>query len=111
MLTSHDFCVFRNGAGGFALTLAGNNDHSSVFHLNGSELLPYTIEFSQGAGYFNATPSLPLTNSTTGFTASAIRDCNGGTNMTLRLRINASDIESRVAGVYSDTIVITVAPD
>lgn len=111
--SAKDFCVFRNGYGGFSLTASGSNDSGGNFRVNdgASSYIPYTVEFSDGGSWFTASPSTQLSSSTTGFTGDSTRDCGGGTSHSMRVTMQQSDLASAATGNYSDTITLIVQPE
>jgi hypothetical protein len=108
---NHNFCIFRNAAGGFSLTTTGSHDGGGRFNLAGAGTIAYRLEYSQGSGYFPVTPGVMLSNSTSSFIANSARGCDGGTNTSLRLTIDEADIISNPSGIYSDTLIIIVEPE
>ena len=108
---TEDFCVFRNGSGGFGITINSANASGGNFNLIGTGSTPYTIELSQGGGYFAITPGSLLTNGTSGFSGNTTRDCGGTENTTLRVTVDAADLAGLAQGSFSDTIVIMAEPN
>lgn len=109
---ARNFCIFRNGSGGFSITASGSNNGGGQFRLSsGSSLIPYRIEFSGSGSWFEATPGSALTGSTTGFKGHSIRDCNGGTNHSMRVTIPAANLAAAPSGNYADTVTIYVQPE
>jgi hypothetical protein len=108
---SEDFCVFRNGYGGFAITATGNNDAGGNFRLrSGSNTIPYSVQFNDGGAWHNAVPGSQLSNSVTGFTGVSRRNCGGSTSHTMRVTIQEMDLSAARSGDYTDTITILVEP-
>ena len=106
-----DFCVFRNGYGGFAITANGNNDSGGNFKVSsGTNTLPYSIEFSDGGAWYSAAPGSTLNAATTGFTGNSTRDCGGGTSHKMRVTLQQLDLGAAQAGAYSDTVTIRIEP-
>ena len=111
---TEDFCLFRNGYGGVAIRSNGSHDAAGRFNLQGAgSSIPYTLEYSQGGGFFAAAPGEAIVAAVSGFVGDSSRDCSnvGGTNTAVRVSVNAADIGSRDPGEYGDTVTIYVEPD
>ncbi|MDZ7685206.1 MAG: hypothetical protein U5O39_09600 [Gammaproteobacteria bacterium] len=108
---TEQFCVFRNGSGGFAIVTSGQNASGGNFNLAGASTVPYTLEYAQSGGYFDADPATILPSSTTGFTGSSTRNCGGANNTSLRVTVDAADLAGQPQGTFSDTIFLRVEPD
>ncbi|TQV85134.1 hypothetical protein FKG94_02795 [Exilibacterium tricleocarpae] len=110
---SEEFCVFRNGKGGVAIRTNGGNDTATQFNLSGPGTIPYTVEYSQGGGFFAAQPGVTISAAASGFAGESVRDCTnvGGTNTTVRISVSAGDIGTSAPGSYDDTVTIYVEPD
>lgn len=107
-----DFCVFRNGSGGFSINSSGSNNSGGRFRVSsGSSGIPYQIEFSDGGAWYAATPGTTLNESVTGFAGGSVRDCGGGTNHRMRVTMLEADLASSPSGNYSDTVTISVQPE
>lgn len=112
MQATRDFCVFRNGYGSFALTATGNNDSGGDFRVSsGANNIPYSLAFSQNAGWYAATPGNALGSNITGFTGESLRDCGGGSSHSLRVSVNETDLGTAQEGTYTDTVTVLVQPD
>jgi hypothetical protein len=113
MQITEDFCVFRNGQGGFSITTNGSNDAGGNFNLRSTANLPYTIEYSQGGAFLAASPGTAVPFASSGFTGDSVRDCavSGGTNTSIRFTVSESELNSKTSGTFSDTIDIFVIPD
>ena len=109
---SDDFCVFRNGYGGFAITANGANDSGGAFQVRaGSNTVPYTIEFSDGGGtWHTVSPGATLNAATSGFVGQSTRNCGGGVSHSMRVTLQQNDLSAARAGDYSDTVTILVEP-
>lgn len=107
------FCVFRNGAGGFALTAFGNHDQNSKFHVQSNSVdIPYTVEVSDGDGvWFPVAPGAFLGNTYTSFRGAEVRDCGGADSHLIRLAIQQSDLEAATPGSFTDTLTVVVEPE
>jgi len=106
-----DFCIFRNGQGGFSLEISGSNDAGGNFRLQNVSSVPYQVEVGQTGTYYTVSPSTPLTFGSSGFTGISQRDCGGLDNTSLRLTLLNADAQSVPYGVYTDTLVILVSPN
>ncbi|MCW8193250.1 hypothetical protein F6455_00430 [Proteobacteria bacterium 005FR1] len=109
---SEDFCVFRNGAGGFAITPSGSNDQNGQFHLSmGTSSIPYRIDVTDGSSWFSLGPGVTLAGSSTGFSGMSTRDCGGQDSHKLRVSLLESDLAAAPPGSYADTITLRVEPE
>lgn len=108
---TENFCVFRNGSGGFAISINSANAAGGTFNLVGSDTAPYQIELSQGGGYVAVTPGVTLSNAATGFNGSTTRNCGGSDNTTLRVSVDSADLSMVSTGTVGDTIVIIAEPN
>ncbi len=105
------FCVFRNGTGGFSILTNGSHDSGGRFHLQDATTVPYTLEYTQGSGFFEATPGVGLPSATTGFAGNSTRDCGGADNTAIRVTIDAADLEGLPTGSFSDTLTLYLEPN
>ncbi len=110
---TQDFCVFRNGQGGFAVTTNGSNDAGGKFRFGSSSGLPYTIEYGQSGVFTAVAPGATLAFSASGFAGNSVRDCadTGGTNTSIRFTVSETDLAAHSSGRFSDTVNISVLPD
>lgn len=110
--SSDDFCVFRNGYGGFSITAAGSNDAGGSFRLgSGSNFVPFSVEFGSGGAWHPVSPSTTLSSSLTGFAGDSTRNCGGGTTHSMRVTVQESDLNNADVGSYSDVITVLVQPE
>lgn len=114
--STHNFCVFRNGYGGFSITATGDNDSGGSFRLGDDPIspvlfVPYTLEFSEGGAWYEADPSTALSSTTTGFSGDSTRNCGGGTSHSVRVTVDLADLGVAKLGAYSDTITLVVEAD
>lgn len=113
---TNDFCVFRNGYGGFSVTATGDNDSGGNFRLGDDPIspvlfIPYTLEFSEGGAWYEADPNTALSSTTTGFSGDSTRNCGGGTSHSVRVTVGLADLGTSKLGSYSDTITLVVEAD
>ena len=111
-------CVYANGDGKYNLLIAGSSDaNGDTLQLNengvGTSTVDYSVDFSDGTASTSTTTSLVgAANAVSGFTGNATSaDCAGGTNATISVSVAAADYQAAVVGTYSDTLVLTVAPE
>ena len=110
--SSRDFCVFRNGHGGFSLNAVGSNDAAGRYAVSdGTNRIPYELEFREGGPWYTATPGNQLTSAATGFNGDGTRDCDGGTSHSIRVTMDENDLSAAQPGAYTDTLTILVQPD
>jgi len=108
---TEQFCVFRNGSGGFSIMTNSANASGGNFNLTGASTVPYTIEYAQSGGYFSVAPGVRLSSGTTGFVGEGTRNCGGANNTSIRVTVDAADLAGQPGGSFSDTIILTVEPD
>ncbi len=101
-----DFCVFRNGSGGFSININSANASGGNFNLVGTGSAPYLIELDQGSGFSAVSPGA----TTSGYVGSSTRECGNSDNMTMRITVDADDLAALQSGAFSDTIVIVAEP-
>ncbi|MGI9278445.1 MAG: hypothetical protein ACR2PX_02305 [Endozoicomonas sp.] len=112
-------CVFSN-TGGVTLDFDGSSDPGNYYMLSksgqcnqpgdcvGYRMRAYTPSENRWLTYrFKGQRSNDFRNA---WTASSLINCNGGTNMTLRVRMKRKDVQASEAGLFSDTMTITVSP-
>ena len=110
--TTQNFCVFRNGSGGFSLQATGEHNSGGRFHLsNNTETIPYDVSFRGSGSWYSSTPGVSLSSAATNFKGNSTRDCGGGTSHSMRVTVDENELKGAVAGTYTDTITLLVQPD
>lgn len=107
---SDNFCIYHNGDGKFNITMNGSGTGSAYTLANGSNLLPYTVGFTNGAA-----PIAPMTTlvALTGQTGANLVDstCSGGDNVKVDITVANASLATAPAGTYTGTLTMVVAPE
>ncbi|WP_067584250.1 hypothetical protein [Endozoicomonas ascidiicola] len=102
------FCVFVTDGGHYKLQASGGSASTSPFLLhNQTASISYTPQIDNHGSYTALSPGGWVTN----FQGSQSLNCNNSTNAKVRVSIKESDAKRQPAGVYSGTLVLTVAPE
>lgn len=107
-----DVCVYFNQDAPYSVVL-DSNDTPGTFELEiGGETIPYTVEYADSDGTFEAvTAGTPLTGLNTA-TNTTDDDCvTNADNAQIQVSALEADITGNPNGVYVETIDITVSPD
>jgi hypothetical protein len=110
IVAKDSFCIFRNNSGGVTITSTSLNGASAnSFRLKNinDEVIDYKVAYKQQAGFKNVKHG----RAKKGFAGSAIKDCGGGTNTELRIRVPAANTTGKPGGTYTDTLTILVEPE
>ena len=105
---SDSFCVYRNGAGNYAITMTGSGAANAFTLANGGNTLPYTVEFVNG-GNNAMTTGAALTGQAGANTTSDT--CGGTDNVSVNVAVDNADLAAAPAGNYTGTLTIVVAPE
>ncbi len=109
-LTGTDtFCVYRNGAGNYNITMNGSGA-ADAYLLNdgGTNNLAYTVSFTNGSA--NAMTTLtPLAAQTGANTTST--NCGGTDNVSVGVTVANAALAAAPAGTYTGSLTIIVAPE
>jgi len=111
---SENVCAFSNSAtGGYSVTATGSGGSGAFTLASGGSQLPYEVSWAGSANQSNGTA---LTSGTliSGFTSAATQQsCNSGpaASASLTVIIRAASLGSAMAGPYSGTLQITIAPE
>lgn len=108
-------CVWSNTSGRkYNVTATGDGGTGTDFSLSdGTNALPYTVEWAATSG---ATTGSALTSGTalTGLSSSAVNpSCSSGASKSASLIVNmaSADLLAAVAGSYTGTLTLVVAPE
>ncbi len=108
---SDAFCVYRNGTGGYEVTISSPQADDGAFRLrSGDEFIAYSVTFNDeaeitGGSAVNSGDKLAGTGSATSVT------CGNGSNASLGVSIAAVALQAAPTGVYTDTITLLVEPN
>ncbi|WP_067583577.1 hypothetical protein [Endozoicomonas ascidiicola] len=105
--TPMHFCVFSQGGSQFQLKAQGANNPSTYSLKQGSSSISYELQLNHRSNTNNIV-SLPPGNYTGAWNGSISQSCEseGGRNMSLTVHVPAG--QSTNAGVYSDSVTLTV---
>jgi hypothetical protein len=110
---SRDVCAFSSSnTSGYSVTASGDGA-GGAFTLGGPAPLPYEVRWSGSANQTNGT-ALTAGAVTSGFASSASQQtCNSGpaASASLTVIIRAAVLGSALAGSYSGTLQVTIAPE
>lgn len=103
---SDDLCVF-NSTASYNVTVTTANGSFELS--NGTQTIPYSLSWSD----LNNTDlavfySIPLTGRTGDRTSPT---CDGGTNTTVAVRVDAAAFNNAVPGTYTDTVTMMIQPE
>lgn len=110
IVAKESFCIYRNHSGGVAITSTSlNGANANKFRLRNvnGDFINYKVAYKQQARFKNVKHG----QAKTGFVGSPIKDCGGGTNTELRIRVTAANTAGKPGGSYSDTLTILVEPE
>jgi hypothetical protein len=110
---SQDVCAYSSSAtSGYSVTAIGDGA-GGAFTLAGPAPLPYQVRWSDAANQTNGT-ALTAGTLTSGFISSASQQtCNSGpaASASLTVIIRAAALGSALAGSYTGTLQVTIAPE
>lgn len=106
---SDSFCVYRNGAGNYNITMNGSGG-SGAYLLNdgGTNNLPYTVSFTNGSAN-SMTASTALTAQANANTTSTT--CGGSDNVSVGVTVTNASLAAAPAGTYTGSLTVIVAPE
>ena len=107
---SDSFCVYRNGLDGFNITMTGDGAASAFELTDGTNTLPYAVEFVNGSAQAITTGST-LTGQTGAFTANDTCDNGTSNNVAVNITVANGDLATVPAGSYAGTLTMVVAPE
>jgi hypothetical protein len=109
-LTGNDaFCVYRNGAGNYNITMNGNGTASAYTLASGGNTLAYTVDFNNG-GLNAMTATTPLAAQTGADTVDT--DClTNGDNVSVGITVSNAALAAAPAGTYIGVLTMVVAPE
>ena len=114
-LTGNDtLCIYRNGSGTYQITATGSGTGSAFTVTDGSNTLPYTVDYTSDLLGTPTTTTMSTGSALTGQAGvdSASTTCaGGGDNAQVDITISNADLTSAPAGAYSGTLTLVVAPE
>jgi hypothetical protein len=111
--SAEDVCVWSNTSGrGYTVTASGSGASNAFALSDGSNSLPYSVEWAGSAGQASGTA---LTSGTAlgGLTSTATNPtCSAGPAATASLvvKMSAANLQAAVASAYTGTLTLVVAP-
>lgn len=111
---SQSVCAYSSSnTNGYSVTATGSGSGGAFALSSGTAQLPYDVLWAASSGQTGGT-SLVAGTTTVGFTSLASQQtCNSGpsTSASLTLVIRSATLGSALAGSYSGTLQITIAPE
>lgn len=111
--SAEDVCVWSNTSGkGYTVTASGSGTSNAFTLSDGTDTLAYDVQWSDSAGQSTGT-ALVSGTALTGLTSSAVNPtCSSGPASTASLIVNmtAANLQAAVAGDYTGTLTLVVAP-
>lgn len=105
-----NFCIYRNGAGNFNITMTGSGAGSAFTLTDGTNTLPYSVEFTNSTP--NAMTAGTLLAAQSGaFTANDTCDSGASDNVSVSVTVANGALASVPAGSYTGTLTMVVAPE
>lgn len=108
---SDTFCVYRNGAGTFDITMTGDGGSSAFTLTDGTNTVPYAVDFTNipAASTTAMTTNVALGGQANANTSSTT--CGGTDNVSVTVTVASGDLASAPAGTYGGTLTMVVAPE
>jgi len=110
---TEDLCVWSNTTGRtYQVTATGSGGSNAFTLTDGSNLLPYAVEWANSAAQTSGT-ALTAGTALTGQTSTATSPtCSAGASATASLivRMTAANLQAAVASTYNGTLTLVVAP-
>jgi len=111
---SQNVCLFSNSTGGrYSITATGSGSGSSFALNDGSNSLPYEVEWSDQSGQTGGTSLAPAVTLTGRVSAASQQACNSGpaTSASLIVVLRASSLTQAREGNYSGSLTLLVAAE
>jgi len=111
---SQNVCLFSNSTGGrYSITATGSGSGSSFALNDGSNSLPYEVEWSDQSGQTGGTSLAPAVSATGRVSAASQQACNSGpaTSASLIVVLRASSLTQAREGNYSGSLTLLVAAE
>lgn len=110
---AQNVCVWSNTSGrGYSLTATGSGAANAFTLTDGTNTLAYAVEWSDSSGQ-SAGTALTTATALMGLTSTATSpDCSSGpaSSASLIVKLTAADLQAAVAGSYTGTLTLVVAP-
>jgi len=102
-------CVFNDSGPGYLITASGSGGGGAYELSNGSEAIQYEVRFKGSSGSFTSIGA----NSSHSFSAADETDssCGGGTNASIRVTVQESELLKAHKGSYSGSLNVQVDPN
>lgn len=107
---SDNFCIYRNGAGNYNITMTGSGAASAFTLTDGTNTIPYSVSFTNGGANAMATGTA-LTAQAGAFTANDTCNSGANDNVSVAVTVANSDLASAPASSYTGTLTMVVAPE
>lgn len=110
---AQNVCVWSNTSGrGYTVTGTGSGTGSAFTLTDGSNDLAYAVEWADSSGQASGTALTPAA-ALAGLSSAAVNPtCSAGpaSSASLIVRMTATDLQAAVAGSYTGTLTLVVAP-
>jgi hypothetical protein len=108
-----DHCVFARPGGGYSVAATGVGSGGAFILQNGPGTLPFQVEYDDGGGWNTLDPGVPLTGQRGAPNANQLERCLDGRRPPerVRVRVLAQDLGAAVAGSYSGSLTLLIAPE
>lgn len=111
--SAQNLCVWSNTSGrGYTITAAGSGPGSAFALSDGTNSLPYAVEWSASAGQSSGS-ALAAGAPLSGLSSAATNpSCSSGpaASASLIVKMTAADLQAAVASSYTGTLTLVVAP-
>ena len=111
--SAQDVCVWSNTSGRtYDITATGSGAASAFTLTDGSNLLPYSVEWGANAGLSSGSAFTAGTSLTGLASAATDPTCSSGpaASASLIVKMTAADMQAAVASSYTGTLTLVVAP-
>ncbi len=113
LIATDTFCVYRNGAGTFDITMSGDGGSSAFTLTDGSNTVPYAVDFTNipAATITAMTTNVVLGGQANANTSDTTCSAGGTDNVSVTVTVANADLASAPAGTYGGTLTMVVAPE
>ncbi len=108
-----DVCVWSNTSGkGYQITASGDGASNAFTLTNGTDTLAYDVQWADTAGQSSGTALVTGSALGTQVSSATNPSCSAGPPATASLVVNmtAANLQAAVAGAYTGTLTLVVAP-
>jgi hypothetical protein len=108
-----EHCVLGGPGGRFSIQATGDGPGNSFALLNSAATLPYLVAYNDGGGWSQLVSGTPLGGQRGSQNANQFRRCLDGSQpaQSVRVRVLAQELGAAIAGEYSGTLTLLVAPE